>query len=167
MIRKLIDSLMRDMQNMSIATRLGIGVYMILVLITGLAAFVLALMTPRPYEPLVSFVEHEVRPEKAEYCPGDTMRFAYHWEAQHTPAVVRIVTTFYDPAAERTVIPMKVNDINVYIITALDEKTMQERSVEIPDLPAGNYEHRRAIETNYAESSALIVPFRIPESCFP
>lgn len=164
MIAKIARSFLEDLQGMNIATRAALILYLVLVFSTGLVALALALAAPKPYVPLVHYVESTVQPDKPSYCPGDEMTFSYHWEAEHTPAVIRISSTFYDPVHQHTVQSMRSGDAQIFIVTGVVANE-QTRTVTIPDLPPGKYEHRRAIETNYAESSALVIPFVIREGC--
>jgi hypothetical protein len=164
MMRNMSETIIADFKAMSAPTRIGLGVYLALIMLTGLVSLALAFSSPRPFTPLVEFEESHVPPDKQEYCVGETVKFSFHWKAVHVPATVRLHYNVYDQLNEKFVVVNKSSDARVFILTETKEAE-QNAGFPIPKLSPGSYELRGAVESNYAESSVITVPFKISDTC--
>mgnify|MGYP000981076974 CR=1 FL=1 len=116
-------------------TRRGVGL-VIAALVLGIAMLLYSLAGNQPR--VVQYGSAIIAPEKASYCPGETLRYQVHVEvdAHSLPSVSRIYEGWYS-VARGVVLRDTVTELTIPLLRPTDIDATASRVV--PDVEPGEY----------------------------
>lgn len=144
---------------------LPFGIMAIVSIAIMLATFTQPLRIEAPFV----FSASSYAPRTRSVCPGDTLEWPVAFTVQRAPVMVISVRSIWDVAKNQSVTlppgtPFNAGSLNFtnYTETTHVSRTAQ---VEVPPLPAGDYQIRSAVQEFNSQAAAYQVPFTVKEGC--
>jgi len=110
----------------------------------------------------VSYCDTVYLGEKTALCPGEFLEYDCVVRVREVPAVLEVVTTWWDVTEGRT---LAVDNLYRRIIYLEKGDVPNSRKVKVPNLLPGEYEFRVAAYDTFSRPTAYRVSFTISPDC--
>lgn len=101
-------------------------------------------------------------PHREMVCPGDFLEYDSTVQVHSVPAVLEVVTTWWDVGSGST---LAVDNLHRRIVYLETGDVPNARRVKVPNLSPGFYEFRVAAYDTFARPAAYRVPFTVAADC--